>query len=129
MYKELIISILIVILVFTLDYITQKYTDNAINNISNDLIMFEGKIDKDEVDAESVNKDIDELNKKWQNYQSKLSYYIEHNELEKVETALVTGQSLVKTQDYGQAISEFEKTIFILQHIDEKYSVNLRNIF
>ena len=129
MYKELIISILIVILVFTLDYFTQKYTDKSINSISNDLKNFESEINQDEVDSESVNKKIDELNKKWQNYQLKLSYYIEHNELEKVETALVTGQSLVKTQDYGQAISEFEKTIFILQHIDEKYSVNLRNIF
>lgn len=129
MYKELIISILIVILVFTLDYFTQKYTDKSINSISNDLKNFESEINQDEVDSESVNKKIDELNKKWQNYQLKLSYYIEHNELEKVETALVTGQSLVKTKDYGQAASEFEKTIFILQHIDEKYSVNLRNIF
>ena len=30
MYKELIISIIIVIAIFSLDYITQKYTDYTI---------------------------------------------------------------------------------------------------
>ena len=37
MYKELIISLLIVISIFILDYTTQKYTDFAINDAIYDL--------------------------------------------------------------------------------------------
>ena len=129
MYKELIISALIVISIFVLDYITQKYTDDAINEAIQDLTTIKQALQEDNVNQEKVIKDAGENYDKWLNYHKTLAFYIEHNELEKVETNYVSGNSFIENAKYEDALSELEKTIFVLQHINDKYSVNLENIF
>jgi DNA repair ATPase RecN len=129
MYKELIISALIVISIFVLDYITQKYTDDAINEAIQDLTTIKQALQEDNVNQEKVIKDAGENYDKWLNYHKTLAFYIEHNELEKVETNYVSGNSFIENAKYEDALSELEKTIFVLQHINDKYSMNLENIF
>lgn len=155
MYKELVISIIIVISIFVLDYITQKYTDNVINEAIQDLNTIklalkerkeeEEELNEEENETEEINEGEEEFEgldedekilklasdnyEKWLKYHKRLAFYIEHNELEKVETNYVTGKSFIENAKYEDAMSEVEKTIFVLQHINDKYSVNLENIF
>ena len=129
MYKELIISALIVISIFVLDYITQKYTDDAINEAIQDLTTIKQALQEDNVNREKVIKEASENYDKWLKHHKILAFYIEHNELEKVETNYVSGKSFIENAKYEDALSELEKTIFVLQHINDKYSVNLENIF
>ena len=129
MYKELIISAFIVISIFVLEYITQKYTDDAINEAIQDLTTIKQALQEDNVNQEKVIKDAGENYDKWLDYHKTLAFYIEHNELEKVETNYVSGNSFIANAKYEDALSELEKTIFVLQHINDKYSVNLENIF
>ena len=155
MYKELVISIIIVASIFVLDYITQKYTDNVINEAIQDLNTIklalkerkeeEEGLNEEENETEETNEGEEEIEKldeeekilkqasenyeKWLKYHKTLAFYIEHNELEKVETNYVAGKSFIENAKYEDAMSEIEKTIFVLQHINDKYSVNLENIF
>lgn len=129
MYKELIISAVIVISIFALDYITQKYTDNVINDAIKDLTTIKQAMKQETVENERVLKQASDNYEKWLNYHKRLAFYIEHNELEKVETNYVAGNSFIENAKYEDAMSEIEKTIFVLQHINEKYSINLENIF
>ncbi len=129
MYKELIISAVIVISIFALDYITQKYTDNVINDAIKDLTTIKQAMKQEPVENERVLKQASDNYEKWLNYHKRLAFYIEHNELEKVETNYVAGNSFIENAKYEDAMSEIEKTIFVLQHINEKYSINLENIF
>lgn len=155
MYKELVISIIIVVSIFVLDYITQKYTDNVINEAIQDLNTIklalkerkeeEEGLNEEENETEEINEGEEEFEgldedekilklasdnyEKWLKYHRRLAFYIEHNELEKVETNYVTGKSFIENAKYEDAMSEVEKTIFVLQHINDKYSVNLENIF
>ena len=41
----------------------------------------------------------------------------------------MAGKSYIESQQYKDAICELEKTIFVLEHINEKYTFNLENIF
>lgn len=165
MYKELVISIIIVTSIFVLDYITQKYTDNVINEAIQDLHTIKIALKERKEEEEGLNEDeneeeneeeneteetneneneeeiekLDEDEKilkqasenyeKWLKYHKRLAFYIEHNELEKVETNYVAGKSFIENAKYEDAMSEVEKTIYVLQHINDKYSVNLENIF
>jgi uncharacterized protein (UPF0305 family) len=129
MYKELVISIIIIISIFVLDYITQKYTDFAINEAINNLHEVKESLKKENVDNKKVVEDTEKKYDRWLEHHKRLAFYIEHNELEKVETNFVSGKSFIESAKYEDAISELEKTIFILQHINDKYSVNLENIF
>lgn len=65
----------------------------------------------------------------WQEKHDKLAYFIEHDELEKVETELVAIKSSIETEDYEESISELDKSVFILKHIEDKYDFNMQNVF
>ena len=65
----------------------------------------------------------------WLNQHRKLAIFIEHDELEKVETDFVTCKSYMESKQYDMANAELEKTIFVLEHISDKYSFNFENIF
>ena len=127
MYKELIISVFIISSIFILDYISQRYTDKAINESIQDLVVLKENINKD--NTKNLIEDINKKYNKWLEFHRILAFFIEHNELEKVETNYVTGKSYIESENYKDALSEIEKTIFIMQHINDKYSVNLENIF
>ena len=127
MHKELIICIILVTLIIIGDWIIQNYTKNTINNITGELenlkqCLFE-KSDK------NINEQIDRIDNKWNKVHDKLACYIEHDELEKVETNFTACKSFAKTEEYEQAISELEKTVYVLEHITDKYSFDLVNIF
>lgn len=129
MYKELVISAIIIISIFTLDYITQNYTDKVINEAILDLNKIKEDLKEDKVESKKIINDFSDKYAKWLKYHKRLAFYIEHNELEKVETNYVTGKSYIENESYEDALSEIEKTIFVMQHINDKYSVNLENIF
>ena len=58
-----------------------------------------------------------------------LSYYIEHDELEKVgiQIALLNGD--LQVEEYNTAIENLEEVIYILKHIQEKEQFDFRSIF
>lgn len=82
-----------------------------------------------EKDDDKADEEISKIDNKWKEVYDKLAYYIEHDELEKVESNFTACKSLAKTREYEQSISELEKTVYVLEHITDKYSFNLVNIF
>ena len=129
MYKELIISIIIVIIIITLDIGTQKYADNAVQETINSLYSIKDKTKEVNRNDDEILKQTSDLYSNWLNQHKKLAIFIEHDELEKVETDFVTCKSYMESKQYDMANAELEKTIFVLEHISDKYSFNFENIF
>lgn len=85
MYKELIIIIVVVFLIVGLDIITNKYTKETIEILSNDLnILREYILDQDKEKSEEQMK---KIKQNWEERYKILAFYIEHDELEKVDDA------------------------------------------
>ena len=122
MYKETTICICIIILIIGLDILTQNYTKTSTIEITECL----SELKKEIVDKnlENAKEKLGELDKKWDEKHDKLAYYIEHDELEKVDTAIVQVKSFIEN-----AIAELETGKFVLEHIERKYKFNLQNIF
>ena len=76
-----------------------------------------------------IESKVKEVRDDWENRHDKLAYYIEHNELEKVETNLVALNGFIESNEYSDAISELDKSVFVLKHIEDKYAFNLENVF
>lgn len=76
-----------------------------------------------------MQKEAEAIYKQWEQRHDKLAYFIEHDELEKVETEFVAMKSYIEAKDYEEATSELDKSVFILKHIEDKYDFNLQNIF
>ena len=127
MYKEIIICIFIIILIIGLDIVTQNYTKKSTIEITECLSELKSEIENENL--ENAKLKIEELDKKWDNKHDKLAYYIEHDELEKVDAAIVQVKSFVENDDIPSAIAELETGKFVLEHIERKYKFNLQNIF
>ena len=79
---------------------------------------------------QDVSKDeFDDVYDTWKKRFNILAYYIEHNELEKVEAELVVLKGKIENENYIETNENLEKTIFLLNHIEDKYAFNLQNIF
>ena len=127
MLKEAVICIIIVVAIFSLDIFTQGYTKKTTQEITEILIGVKEELLKE--DKTQIENKIKELDEGWYEKRDKLAYYIEHDELEKVDTAIVAMKSYVETEDYSSAIEEIEEGKFILEHIQKKNAFNLENIF
>lgn len=127
MQKELVICVILVILIIIGDIVTQNYTKNTVNYITGELESLKQSLF--EKDDDKADEEISKIDNKWKEVHDKLAYYIEHDELEKVESNFTACKSLAKTREYEQSISELEKTVYVLEHITDKYSFNLVNIF
>ena len=127
MQKELVICVILVILIIIGDIVTQNYTKNTVNYITGELESLKQSLF--EKDDDKADKEISKIDNKWKEVYDKLAYYIEHDDLEKVESNFTACKSLAKTREYEQSISELEKTVYVLEHITDKYSFNLVNIF
>ena len=130
----MIICIFVVIIIVLGNIITQRYTKISVETLSNDLE--ELKIDLDnklnnigKKTKEEISEEVNIITEEWELRHDKLAYYIEHNELEKVEDNLTGLDSLTETEEYADAIKELDRCVFILKHIQEKYAFNLENIF
>ena len=127
MYKEIIISIGIVVLVILGDVITQNYTKKTVQELTFKLEELKQNLKNN--NSNYIITNIEELNQNIERVHSKLAYYLEHDELEKAETYFTSCKSYVDSKKYDLAMQEAEKTIYVLNHITDKYSFNLENIF
>ena len=127
MYKEMIISIIIVITIFSVDYFVQNYTKNNIELINKDLQ--ETKQSLKEKNEEKIKEKIEKTENDWKKIKNKFACLIEHNELNKVEINFNSSKSLATLREYDMAINKIDESIFALVHINERYKLSLENIF
>ena len=129
MKKQVIIIIAIIILIIIGHLITQKYTKNFFDEISMELQKIEDKILKGDSNGDSLKNDIKIVQDKWDEKYDVCACYIEHDELEKVQTQLVGMKANIETEEYDKCVEKIESCKFILKHIEDKDSFELVNIF
>ena len=129
MTKEILILGIILALIFVGEFITENYTKETIDKISHDLMEMRSQIVNDKkINVDDDKKNIDDINSYIKSRHDKLSYYIEHNELNKVRTELVILESDIDVEDYQDAVVRIDNSISILNLIKEKSKFNLKNI-
>lgn len=126
MFRETIISIIIVLAIVALDFITQDYTKESVKEANSCLTDVKTNIEKN---TENINDSVSKAFAVWEKRYNKLAYFIEHDELEKVKTNLINMRSYVELENFDMAINSIKETQFVLEHIQDKNSFNLLNIF
>lgn len=129
MYKETIITVVIIILIITGNIITQNNTNKAAQIINNELNNLRQNIIKENVNKEEVAKHIEKIEELWEEESEKMAYYIEHNELEKVETEITKLKADIEVENYSFAVENLDNCIFVIEHIMDKTALKIVNIF
>lgn len=129
MKKELIICLFIIFLIIVLNVITQKYTKECVHLMNDKLENLKTESLKEDIDSEAISNDINIIENKWNEFQEKLAFYIEHDELEKVESQINAIKGFSEIERYDEIVPELDKCTFILEHIQDKTKLNIKNIF
>lgn len=127
MKNESLICIVVIILIAILEIVTGNYTKDSVEYLKNDLYQIKQEIETE--DKKKISEKVINAKENWKDRANKMAYYVEHDELEKVNVYLVGVESNTETEEYNDAKLELEKCIYILEHIEEKYKFNLKNIF
>lgn len=125
MKKELIICIIIICSIIIGDILLQNYTSKTLNKISENLEELKVSLEDNDFSKDKI---ID-INNEWNKNFNILTCYLEHDELEKVKTQLVITTAGIDVNDTEYVYEEINKTIYILEHIKDKNSFKLDNIF
>ena len=129
MKKEAIITIIIIIAILVAEWITQSYTNKAFGEIEENLNRLKEEILTSSADNEELINKTEDIAELWETKQQKLSYYLEHNELEKVNTQIVLIKGYLESDSPQDAIPDLEEGLYIIEHIKEKEAFKLKNIF
>ena len=128
MYKEIIACVIIIMLIIGLDVMTQNYTRKSVAVMSEKLDYIKEAYNNDE-DKEIISEKFKELEEEWHNIYEKVTFYLEHNELEKVETRIANIRADVETEEKEDCIASIEECKYVLEHIEEKEDFKIQNIF
>ena len=96
MYREAVIIVLIILLIIIGDILTQKFTTKTVIEINREIFSLTESVKNNKDD---IQQKLNNIEKAWEKYSEKLAYYIEHNELEKVDTEIVKAKADIEVQN------------------------------
>lgn len=130
MKKEIIICVIIVIIILFGNQLTQNYVKESVSELLKPMIEVREEILNEPIkEQEELEKKTSKIYEIWESKHNTLAYFIEHDELEKIETQLTAVKSDIETKEKEEAIMEIDKGAFLLKHMEDKYAFNLQNVF
>ena len=129
MKKEAIITIIIILLIFAGEWITQNYTKKTLGKTQDQLRELKEDILNTKNNNSYLIEKTNKIYEDWEKENEILSYYLEHNELEKVNTQIILIKGYLESDTPQDSIPDLEEGIYILDHIKQKEAFNLKNIF
>ena len=121
--KETIGIILIIVFVISIEIITEKITNNSLRVISQEITNIE------ENGEEKIEENVNKLSEAWKNEESKLSCYMEHDELEEISKLITSLKFSSKKNDTEKIEENINEIKFKMEHIKNKQKVKIKNIF
>lgn len=129
MKKEIIITIVTIIVIIVGDFITQNLTKKCVNETTDKLSSLKKAVLNKDNNTNNLKEDSEKIYNTWRKESKGLAYYIEHDELEKVDVQIQIVTADLEADTPEESISEIEHAIYLLHHIEEKRALNLKNIF
>lgn len=124
-FKQIIIIISLIVIIIIADILTNNMTKSYIQKIKEKLenieYLIEGKKD--------LGNSAEELKNRWKEYEEKLSYFLEHDEIEKVSLNINLINKQVNIEKFEDALETIAETKYLLDHIKEKNELKINNIF
>ena len=129
MRREAVITILIILVIIIGEYLTQRYSEETLGGVQDSLGELKEQILSSEIEVSELIDKTNQIYDKWEEDNELLSYYLEHDELEKVNTQIVLVRGFLESDTPEDSIPEIEEGIYILEHIKEKEKLSIKNVF
>ena len=126
MYREIVISVVLLVFIFTANFFARNFTEKSIDEVTEKLEVLQTEMI---TDRQKAKQEYEELEKLWLEKYEIFAYYIEHDELEKVSSELYQLKGSIQTDQIDEGIPTIENCKFMLSHIRYKDKFEIKNIF
>ena len=126
MSKEIVITVIILVAIIGLNAFVGKYVDDKLNYVLSELNDLRPLVEEEKY--EEAKQKINEIDEYWKKSEDIVSFFVEHDELEKVMTEYTSLKTYCKLEQ-EEAFEALDKMAFIIKHIEEKDDLKLKNIF
>ena len=123
--KQIIAIIIIISIIIIVDIIVGKNTKNVVEQMNSEL----ENIDDMLANSEDANSEIEKIVEEWDKREKILSYYMEHDEIEKIGSNIFLIQKQIEIAAFDDARMTISEVQFLFEHISDKQSLNLENFF
>lgn len=127
--RDKIIIIIVLFIIIGSGIFMQRYIKYTSEEMVDNLKELKSSIKNSGEINENIKKQAEGLYDKWQELEKKWSMFVLHDELDLIETSLVSMKANVESQVIDMSVEEIDKSIFLLEHIYEKERFCLKNIF
>ncbi len=128
--KEYMVLVIIFILLITFDILSRSYTEKSIEFLNSEVDeIIKISVYEENFDNEKIMKKVNKFEEDWKKRQEIMSYYAEHNELEKVSVAINLMKSKLEVNKIEDAYENMNEIKYRIGHIKEKQEFKLNNIF
>ncbi|MBQ6991357.1 MAG: DUF4363 family protein [Clostridia bacterium] len=127
--RDKIIIIIVLFIIIGSGIFMQRYIKSTSEEMVDNLKELKSSIKNSGEINENIKKQAEGLYDKWQELEKKWSMFVLHDELDLIETSLVSMKANVESQVIDMSVEEIDKSIFLLEHIYEKERFCLKNIF
>ncbi len=128
--KEYIVLISIIVFLIVTEIYISTVTKKSIEE-SEKMVdyVIENALNKEDYKKEDEIKKVEEFEKVWKKIEDRLSYFTEHNELEKVSAAIAEMKGCVESGLQEDAYMKMKEIKFRIEHIKTKQKFALNNLF
>ena len=125
--KEYVIIIIILIFVIYINYLTDKDLNEQIAWMRDGIISIENKMTEDK--KSEAKEEFNSLHSKWNDITEHLELFVDHSELEKISSDIVKIDANLNVGEDEELMENIYDLKFMLDHIEEKNKLELRNFF
>lgn len=128
--KEIVIITVCIIMVIIGANISMGYLSKTGNDLIANLDELKVEIEKAQNGQENKSQELaNNIYNKWQDLEDKWSIIVVHNELDLIELSLISMKTCIDENEYLKSIEELEKSSFLLEHIQSKEKLDIKNVF
>lgn len=129
MKKEKIITITVILFIILAEIISQNYTNSTVKEFETKLQDLKNCAYSSDFESKELIEKATILNNDWKKRHNILAYYLEHEEIEKVDVAMTKILANFQVDQKEEATCEIAEGIYLLKHIYQKQRLCLKNIF
>jgi len=117
-----IFVIMIICIIFSINYLNKE--SDAFRRLNDEIEQYITEDDWDKAYKSSI-----EYTEKWKDFSKKLKLFVDHQEIDNIETELWKLPQYIKEQSKEEALASVHVLKFLIDHISELEKVTIENIF
>lgn len=129
--RDWLIIIAIGIIIIGGDIMMQTHLNRTADELISNLQNLKQKtiLAKETQNRESIKKQINEIDEKWEKINKTWAKIVVHQELDNIQQSLTKAKSNIEEGNLEDALEEIETVLFFAEHVKQREKISLKNIF